>query len=127
MLLLYGIGIVFILLLDALFGGLVIGFIVLCANLWYITVPVLLVTWYQLRKEEKKRQAIQKDYDDLAYRINRNNVRYDQAKTTNEYKEVYKEYNDIINIINDNMMVELYEIRDKIKVELINLENKIRG
>lgn len=127
MLLLYGIGIVFILLLDAIFGGLVIGFIVLCANLWYITVPVLLIIWHQLRKDEKKRQAIQKDYDDLVYRINKNNVRYDQAKTTNEYKEVYEEYNDIINIITDNMMVELYEIRDKIKAELINLENKIRG
>ena len=127
MLLLYGIGILFILLLDAIFGGLVIGFIVLCANLWYITVPILLIIWYQLRKDEKKRQAIQKDYDDLVYRINRNNVRYDQAKTTSEYKEVYKEYNDIVNIITDNMMVELYGIRDKIKVELINLENKIRG
>ena len=63
--------------------------------------------------------------DDLVFRINRNNARYDHARFTSEYREVYDEYVDIIKIINENMIVELYDIRNKINDELPNLNSKI--
>ena len=96
-------------------------------NIWWIAIPIMAYVCYRTTKKQKQLEAVQKEYDDIAFMINRNNIRYDQAKTTNEFKEVYETYVQAIKIIEDNMMVEYYDVRDKIKAELPNIESKFRG
>ena len=133
MIILYCLGFLLVLWLDVMFFGLFTLFIFSCGamlkflyvNLWFISIPVTIICYIQFRKKQKPKKDYQRLCDDLVYRINRNNARYDQARFTSEYREVYDEYVDIVKIINENMIVELYDIRNKINDELPNLNSKI--
>lgn len=133
MIILYCLGFLLVLWLDVMFFGLFTLFIFSCGailkflyvNLWFISIPVTIICYIQFRKKQKPKEDYQHLCDDLVFRINRNNARYDHARFTSEYREVYDEYVDIIKIINENMIVELYDIRNKINDELPNLNSKI--
>lgn len=93
-----------------------------CIDLWFISIPIIILTIYSFskrwRKKSKAQKELQQQYDEIVYRINRNKKEYDYAKTSTQYRKVYEEYKDIINTIHERQLIELYDIKNVIEEEL---------